>query len=127
MKLEQKLYFGIRDLESLSAGILYTGSLPPMGPGGSGVLPRKGDSYGTFSPIFKPVISQTDDLTIRDLPASGFQLHIHEGENGTAHLKTYHGDRTLLSSYDAAMADAGKPAYDAMQALDALFKFGKKK
>lgn len=44
-------------------------------------------------------------LTIRDFPASGFQLHIHEGEDGSANLKTYNGERIPISSYDAAMAD----------------------
>ena len=51
MRLEQNLYespcmvqrervYTIVDLESLSATALYTGKLPPMGPGGFGVLPR---------------------------------------------------------------------------------------
>jgi len=44
-------------------------------------------------------------LTIRDFPASGFQLHIHEGEGGTIHIKTYDGKYFNISSYDAAIAD----------------------
>ena len=45
-------------------------------------------------------------LTIRDFPASGFQLHIHEGEDGTAKLKDYKGNKiSEMNSYDAAMAD----------------------
>lgn len=45
------------------------------------------------------------NLVIRDLPASGLQLHIHEGHGGTSHLKTYKGDYININSYDAAMMD----------------------
>lgn len=45
-------------------------------------------------------------LTIRDFPSSGFQLHIHEGQDGTAKLKDYKGNKiSEMNSYDAAMAD----------------------
>jgi len=49
--------------------------------------------------------SEEPKLTIRDFPASGFQLHIHEGEGGTAHIKTYDGRYANISSYEAAIAD----------------------
>lgn len=66
-----------------------------------------GDCGGRFNGdggIFN-VADRISRLTIRDFPSSGFQLHIHEGEGGTAHLKTYKGEYINLSSYDAAMAD----------------------
>ena len=54
-------------------------------------------------------------LVIRDLPASGVQLHLHTDASGTAirsaKLKTHAGDTVRrLSSYEAAMADAGAEA-----------------
>jgi len=59
MKLEQSLYqvkpfeverggvYQVEDLEYLSASVLYTGDLPPMGPGGFGALPfgKKKDGF----------------------------------------------------------------------------------
>ncbi|OGJ13272.1 hypothetical protein A3K82_01800 [Candidatus Pacearchaeota archaeon RBG_19FT_COMBO_34_9] len=130
MGLEQKFY-SITDLENLSASVLYTGHLPPMGPGGFGLLP-KGDSYGISIPIYTregtvdssslgtyapPKLQPRPDLTMRDFPASGFQLHIHEGVGGITHFK--HGKNySEINSYDAAMADGGKPAYDAMEDLN---------
>ncbi len=49
------------------------------------------------------------NLTIRDFPVSGVQLHIHEGPGGTAHLKTKKNEYFNLNSYDAAMADLELP------------------
>jgi len=91
MRLEQQLLYEPRsfeprqsrekvytivDLEYLSASVLYSGD------SGSG------------------------PLTIRDFPASGFQLHIHEGAGGSANIKPYGSKKGIpISSYDAAMAD----------------------
>jgi hypothetical protein len=44
-------------------------------------------------------------LTIRDMPSIGAQLHIHEGPRGTAHIKTYKNQYLNMNSYDAAMLD----------------------
>jgi len=134
----QRVYFSLGDLESLSANVLYTGDLPPMGPGGFGFSPG-GDSYGAVPPIFtrdgrtvsgdspalyEPAkIQPLPDLTVRDFPASGFQLHIHEGETTKASsIMDYLRNKSLLSSYDAAMADAGKPAYDAMEIMKSCLR-----
>lgn len=55
--------------------------------------------------------SSKPSLTIRDFPASKVQLHIHEGQGGTAHWRTYdRQDKIPMSSYDAAMADATLPS-----------------
>ncbi len=56
-----------------------------------------------------------DRLIIRDLPASGVQLHMHTDASGTciraASLKTYSGERVrTLTPYEAAMADANAQA-----------------
>lgn len=68
-------------------------------------------------------------LTIRDFPELGFQLHIHEEPNGSAHFWDY--ARSLpsvpISSYNAAMADAGTPAYNAMENLQRLLSVDKRK
>ena len=135
MRLEQQLYKST-DLKNLSASALYTGHLPPMGPGGFGVSSGK-DSYGFKIPIFtrdgemnsdeigmySPLkIQPKADLTIRDLPFSGTALHIHEEEGGISHFKHRDGTYSEISSYDAAMADGGKPAYDAMEVLEQINK-----
>ncbi len=65
MKLEQQL-FGINDLENLSASALYTGHLPPMGPGGFGLSP-KGDTYGNRTPIFKTPLMNSSEITIEPI------------------------------------------------------------
>ena len=58
-----------------------------------------------------------------DFPASGFQLHIHEGETTKpSSLMDYSRRKILISSYDAAMADGGKSAYDAMDLLETARK-----
>jgi hypothetical protein len=71
-----------------------------------------------------PKIEPSSNLTIRDFPASGFQLHIHEGNiNEPSSLVNYpRTNKFLLSSYDAAMADGGKPAYDAIESLERINK-----
>ena len=110
--LEQRMYepiqesrknlrvYQIEDLESLSASVLYTDKLPKFSAGGAGFeLPR-------FAPKPPPDIPLYGNLTIRDFPASGFQLHIHEGAGGSAHILDYaRSERYPISSYDAAMAD----------------------
>lgn len=105
MKLEEQFYYTykreeknytIGDLERLSATQLHSFDIPMFGM--KPLLPS--------SPLKEPKkIRPNENLTILDLPASGIQLHTHEGENGTAHLKTYSGDIIPISSYDAAMAD----------------------
>lgn len=141
MKLENLMYesdkgkeriYSVGDLEYFSSSALYTGDLPPMGPGGCFELP-KGDGYNSIIPIFtidgtvdsnslgmyEPLkIQPSPNLTIRDFPASGFQLHIHEEAGSKAKLKGYNGQSIEINSYDAAMADGGKPAYDAMEKLN---------
>ena len=98
---ERQVVYHIGDLESLSATALYYGTKgSPLGsPGAFGIVK---------TPLMKS--DRGENLIIRDFPISGFQLHLHEGEGGTGHLKTYDGDKIPLSSYDAAMADlfAGK-------------------
>lgn len=44
-------------------------------------------------------------MKVIDMPASGAQIHIHEGVNQHSHFKTYDQTRIPLNSYDAAMAD----------------------
>ena len=60
------------------------------------------NSYGFHMPAR---IMPEPELTIRDMPASGVQLHIHEGEGGTAHLRTYNREKILMDTYSAAMLD----------------------
>lgn len=66
------------------------------------------------------------DLTIRSLPASGTQLHIHEGANGMAHFKHDVGEGpekySQINSYDAAMADAGSSGYVALSIAERIAK-----
>lgn len=85
---ERQRVYTIVNLESLSASALY-GISGPLG--GSRPL-----SFGSSGP-----------LTIRDFPSSGFQLKIHEGPGGTAHITKYGTNKIIseLNSYDAAMAD----------------------
>ncbi len=73
----QTTYFVVGDLESLSASALYTGD--------SG-------SSGGFSHV--------------DLPGMNLSAHCHEGEDGTAHFKTFDGKKIpMLTSYEYAMGD----------------------
>lgn len=142
MRLEESLYGGI--IQKRKIGNRYICNigwdLPPIGGGfGSGFGDNnskkdKDYSYGIKTPIFTPEgtvsadsfgmytppkIEPSQDLTIRDFPASNFQLHIHEGAGGITHFK--HGKNySEINSYDAAMADGGKPAYDAMDALEKI-------
>ncbi|MCC7574914.1 hypothetical protein KO361_04955 [Candidatus Woesearchaeota archaeon] len=52
------------------------------------------------------------NLTIRDFPVSGVQLHMHEGPGGTAHWRSYdRKDKIPINGYDAAMADLMLPDY----------------
>ena len=99
--------YRVGNLESLSAVALYYGS------GGSPL-----GSLGSFGIVSTPLMKSGEKLTIRDFPASGFQMHIHEGDGGTSHLKTYNGEKILMSSYDAAMADGGKATCDAMELIE---------
>ena len=69
--------------------VLYSGK--PIGSMGSGM--KLGSTH------------QRSKLTIRNFPASGVQLHIHEGPDGTAHLKTHKNEYINVNSYDAAMMD----------------------
>jgi hypothetical protein len=104
MRLEQELMceqydagrnYVVVDLNYLSATSLYTTPLMPMG----GIDGMRGMSRPLMPRDSRP-------LTIRPFPESGFQLHIHEGEGGSAHLVTK--DRKFkfsLTSFDAAMAD----------------------
>lgn len=105
------LYKGL-ELYLLGAVEFYTGPCLPMNGGGvsgggfgGGSIFDRMDHLAGSRPLGQANASRP--LTIRDFPASGFQLHIHEGAGGTAHLKTYKGEHLLLSSYDAAMADWG--------------------
>ena len=91
---ERQRVYTIVDLESLSASALY-GISGPLG----GSRPLSGSkplSFGSSGP-----------LTIRDFPSLGFQLKIHEGPGGTAHITKYGTNKIIseLNSYDAAMAD----------------------
>lgn len=113
--LEQIVYLS-EDLKSLSSTILYTGEI--FLPDGSRVNGNAVGFMGNVGSGFRA----NEDLTVRDFPASGFQLHIHEGETTEASSVVDYSrvKKVLLSSYDAAMADAGKPAYDAMERLQRL-------
>src|SRR3989338_10470860 len=63
-------------------------------------------SMGTSRPLkYEPRPFKYEPLTIRDLPESGVQLHIHEQPGGKAHLKYNDGTYSEINSYDAAMAD----------------------
>jgi hypothetical protein len=94
---EDRIYT-VRDLEYLSAVELYGSG--PLKIGGFKPLGRIGGGLGS-GPL-KPSLP-SKPLTIR--PFSSFDLHIHEGAGGTGHIKYPDGSRTLLNSYDAAMAD----------------------
>lgn len=137
---KQQVYFNLGDLESLSASVLYTGDLPPMGPGGFG-FSQGVDSYGAVPPIFtkdgravsgdspalyEPAkIQPLPDLTVRDLPASGFQLHIHEEAGGYTHFTHLtNGEKSYseINSYDAAMADGGPSAYEGLSTAERIAK-----
>lgn len=63
--LEQELY-NTSSLKYLSASVFYTSDLPPMGPGGFGVLPN---GKGFKSPNFDP-------------PMFGAPTQIGQGESG---------------------------------------------
>ena len=76
----QQAYFVVGDLESLSASALYYGK-------GNAVMPGERIS-----------------LTIRPLGPNS-ALHIHEGKDGTAHIKTRKNEYVQITSYKAAMID----------------------
>ncbi len=136
MKLEKQMYeiprikeriYQIGDLENLSATALHYGegggSSGGFSGGGFGGISKKDmDKYGiVITPQMIPKIRPSQNLTIRDFPASGFQLHIHEGETTKpSSIMDYSRNKFCLPSYDAAMADGGKPAYDAMKLLHSL-------
>jgi len=86
MKLEQSLYEArpVEDLRVYQVGDLENLSAVALG-------------YGTGS-------GGGIKMTIRPLGPNS-QLHIHEGEKGTAHIKTRKGEYQNLNSYDAAMID----------------------
>ena len=51
--------------------------------------------------------SNSDNLSIIDLPAMKIQAHCHEGNNGTSHFKEYGEEMhiPMLNSYEFAMGD----------------------
>ena len=55
-----KKVYQIIDLESLSATALYTGKLPPMGPGGFGVLPTGNSNKKNSNPSGYPTNKAID-------------------------------------------------------------------
>lgn len=137
-RIKNKIYT-TTDLENLSSVVLYTGDLPSMGAGGC--IPNIGDSYLNKPSFFttngavelgsvngyEPIkLQPTPNLTIRDFPNLGFQLHIHEENGGYTHLKFEKGkgpDKYFeINSYDAAMADGGQKAYGVMANLERLNK-----
>ncbi len=97
---QPKTYFVVGNLEYLSASALY----------------RVGSGPLKFNDI--PMFGHTPSvpsgpLTIRDFPASGFQLHIHERPGGKALFKSYSGKKIAeINSYDAAMADSSADKLD---------------
>ncbi len=137
MKLEKQMYeiprikeriYSVGDLENLSVTALYYGegggSSGFVGGGFGGISKKDMDKYGIVVPPSTkiPKIQPSQNLTIRNLPFSGTQLHIHEESGGTSHFKYPDNTYSKINSYDAAMADGGKPAYDAMKLLDSLNK-----
>lgn len=123
-KREQPIYFTSKSLENLSALPLYSSGKIFL-PNGQCV---DGDSVGFMGNVgSNPAgsnIRANENLTIRDLPALGIQLHIHEEEGGKPKLINYGRIKlSELNSYDAAMADGGAPAYEAMTVVERLAKF----
>ena len=124
---KQRVY-QVGDLESLSATALHYGegggSSGFVGGGFGGISKKDIDKYGIVLPTYNTPskIQPNQKLTIRNFPASGTQLHIHEEPRGITHFKHSDGTYSEINSYDAAMADGGKPAYDAMKLLEALNK-----
>ncbi|MFA5071879.1 MAG: hypothetical protein WC511_05995 [Candidatus Pacearchaeota archaeon] len=124
MKLEQKL-FDVNSLNNLSASALYSGDVPIYTP--NGVISSKdvGIYSNSESTPLLPKFSKSD-LTVINLPFSGTSLHIHEEAGGITHFKHDKGKNaerySEINSYDAAMADAGKPAYDAMEIVEKMLK-----
>jgi hypothetical protein len=81
-------------------------------------------SLGQDMQIKKSYARCTDGgMTIRSLPASGTQLHIHEEAGGITHFKHSDGSYSQINSYDAAMADAGKSGYEAQSIAERIAKF----
>ncbi len=125
----EQIVHQVGDLESLSATALHYGegggSSGFAGGGFGGMSKKDCEKYGIIdTPSMNiPKIQPSQNLTIRDFPASGFQMHIHEKPNGITHFKYPDNTYSEINSYDAAMADGGKPAYDAMELLDSLNKF----
>lgn len=75
---QRQRVYTIVDLESLSASALYTGNLPPMGPGGSFGLPsiNKDLDIGTSNyKIFVPNPSPYPTLVIKTPTALGILDH----------------------------------------------------
>jgi hypothetical protein len=110
----------INDLENLSSTKLYSGKIWIGGMNGGFV--DSASAPGFASEGSSPSFRANDNLTVRDFPALSFQLHIHEDPDGKAKLKGYDGEKlSELNSYDAAMADGGPVAYDAMEKLQEYY------
>ena len=82
-------------------------------------------SMGTSRPLkYEPRPLKYEPLTIRDLPESGVQLHIHENPGGSASLVDYSRKHIGMGSYDAAMADLLADNFDLKKYLTkSNFKF----
>ncbi len=102
MKLEQSLYearpveserlkYTIGDLESLSASVLYTGNLPPMGPGGFG----GGDFGNGGGPKFKdyPLFGA---LKIPNVGTSNFKVYLPKSNVVDRSLKIFTPETKLI-------------------------------
>lgn len=116
MQLEQQLYevpkaserksvtyFTTRDLEGLSSSALYTGDLPPMGPGNHGVPTRKSQKVSEEwdLPMYGggPQWTKSTDY-VKDTEAG--QLHVHAPNGMVTGAKI---DGRPISNYEAAMLD----------------------
>ena len=95
---KQQVY-EVGDLESLSASVLYTGHLPPMGPGGFGVLPSGGKkdplldisgypSQNLSIEVPKVGMTFTEGLIIKSLTSGSFVLQ--EDFGGVGNIYTSH-------------------------------------
>jgi hypothetical protein len=114
LRKEETTYTGSQ-LEYLSASALY-GFSDPLSPAGfrhvfgSDPIRRSEPLIRHSNPLR---IGNSNPLTIRDFPSSGFQLHIHEQPGGKPLIKGYDGKKIAeLSSYDAAIGDLNADKLD---------------
>ena len=63
------------------------------------------DYYETLTTVLYTGPVKKPKITIRDFPACGIQLHIHEGPGGISHFKTYNEEYIEISSEAAALGD----------------------